>query len=434
MKFYSTNNRSHQVSLQHAVLHGLAPDQGLYMPEYIPKLPATFFDTIEQLSFQQIAFEVANALIGSELSQNDLKTIVNHTVQFDVPVVKVEDNIYSLELFHGPTLAFKDFGARFLSGLLSNFAHEQSRQVNILVATSGDTGSAVANGFLGVEGTRVIVLYPSGKVSDIQEKQFTTLGKNIIALEVNGTFDDCQRLVKQAFSDKELNGKYFITSANSINIARLIPQSFYYFFAYAQLKKIGKEIVFCVPSGNFGNVTAGLLAKRMGLPVKKFIVATNINKVVPDYLETKIFKPIASQATISNAMDVGNPSNFPRMLDLYQNDFELLSRDVAGAYFTDEQTQGAMREVFARSSYVLDPHGAIGYLGLKKYLHHDSNLLGVFLETAHPAKFKEVVDSTLSVPTEIPERLIQFLSAKKNTIKISSDFGELKSMLPTFIA
>lgn len=404
------------------------------MPESIPKLPESFFAAIDKLSFQEIAFEVANALIGSELSTSDLKRIVNHTVQFDVPVVKVEDDIYSLELFHGPTLAFKDFGARFLSGLLGHFAKEQSRQVNILVATSGDTGSAVANGFLGVEGTRVIVLYPSGKVSDIQEKQFTTLGKNITALEVDGTFDDCQRLVKQAFSDRDLNEKYFLTSANSINIARLIPQSFYYFFAYAQLKRLGKEIVFCVPSGNFGNVTAGLLAKRMGLPVKKFVVATNINKVVPDYFETGIFKPVASQSTISNAMDVGNPSNFPRMLDLYQNDLELLSRDVVSAYFTDEQTQTAMREVYKRSGYVLDPHGAIGYLGLKKYLNQNSNMIGVFLETAHPAKFKEVVDDTLSVPTEIPARLKEFLLAEKKTIKMSKQFDDFKSVLPTLIA
>lgn len=404
------------------------------MPESIPKLPESFFETIDRLSFQEIAFEVANALIGSELSISDLKRIVDHTVQFDVPVVKVEYDVYSLELFHGPTLAFKDFGARFLSGLLGHFAKEQSKQVNILVATSGDTGSAVANGFLGVEGTRVIVLYPSGKVSDIQEKQFTTLGKNITTLEVDGTFDDCQRLVKQAFSDRELNEKYFLTSANSINIARLIPQSFYYFFAYAQLKRLGKEIVFCVPSGNFGNVTAGLLAKRMGLPVKKFVVATNINKVGPDYFETGIFKPVASRSTISNAMDVGNPSNFPRMLDLYQNDFELLSRDVAGAYFTDEQTQTAMREVYKRSGYVLDPHGAIGYLGLKKYLNQNSNLIGVFLETAHPAKFKEVVDDTLSFSTEIPARLNEFLVAEKKTIKMSKQFEDFKSVLPSLIA
>jgi threonine synthase len=325
MKFYSTNNRNLKVDLKQAVTQGLAPDNGLYMPEQIPALPKTFFDTIRQKSFQEIGFEVARNIFGDDIPSSELKRIVEHTIQFDAPIVALEPNTYSLELFHGPTLAFKDFGARFMSQLLGYFASQQHQEIIILVATSGDTGSAVANGFLGVEGTKVVVLYPSGKVSDIQEKQFTTLGKNVTALEVDGTFDDCQRMVKQAFLDNDLKQKYFLTSANSINIARLIPQSFYYFYAYSKLPEGAPPIVFSVPSGNFGNLTGGLLAKRMGLPVQKFIASTNINDVVPEYLHSKVFNPRPSKQTISNAMDVGNPSNFVRMLELFNGDFEKLA-------------------------------------------------------------------------------------------------------------
>ncbi|HTF19668.1 MAG TPA: threonine synthase, partial [Chryseolinea sp.] len=351
-------------------------------------------------------------------------------LSFDVPVVPVEDHVYALELFHGPTMAFKDFGARFMSQLLGYFARQQEREIVILVATSGDTGSAVANGFLDVPGTRVVVLYPSGKVSDIQEKQFTTLGSNITALEVAGTFDDCQRLVKTAFLDAELKRQFFLTSANSINIARLIPQSFYFFYAYAKLAGLGKPVVFCVPSGNFGNITGGLLAQRMGLPIGHFIAATNINDVVPEFLRTHELKPRPSKTTISNAMDVGSPSNIVRMLDLFGGDVAALEKAVTGYAFSDADTQQAMRDVFKASGYVMDPHGAVGYLGLKKYLREvRSDVTGVFLETAHPAKFKEVVEETLGEQVEIPATLQKFLTRTKQSRKMSSDFGDLKEFL-----
>lgn len=433
MNFYSTNNHNKFVTLREAVMHGLASDRGLYMPETIPKIPPSFFESIDKLSFEEISYYVASQLIGKDLPHEELFRIVSHTIQFDAPLVKIEDDIYALELFHGPTLAFKDFGARFLSGLLGYFSKEQNQKVTILVATSGDTGSAVANGFLGVDGTQVIVLYPSGKVSDIQEKQFTTLGKNIIALEVDGSFDDCQRLVKQAFSDVELNKKYFLTSANSINIARLIPQSFYYFYAYSKIKQLKKDIIFSVPSGNFGNITAGLLAKKMGLPIKKFIAATNVNKVVPDYLKSKEFIPRPSISTISNAMDVGNPSNFPRMLNLYNDNFQALSNDVIGDSFSDDDTMSALKEVYSKYDYIMDPHGAIGYLALKKHMVEFDNAVGIFLETAHPAKFNEVVEKVLARPINIPERLNEFIKREKSAIKMSADFNEFKSMLPTLI-
>jgi threonine synthase len=429
MNYYSTNNKNLKVSLREAVIQGLAPDNGLYMPESIPTLPSSFFESLHKLSFQEIGFQVAKNLIGNDIPTSELKRIVDHTIQFDAPLVEIEKNIFSLELFHGPTLAFKDFGARFLSGLLGYFANQQDKEITILVATSGDTGSAVANGFYNVPGTKVIVLYPSGKVSDIQEKQFTTLGGNITALEIDGTFDDCQRLVKQAFMDEQLKQKLFLTSANSINIARLIPQSFYYFYAFAQIKEKQKPIVFSVPSGNFGNLTAGLFAKRMGLPIHQFIAATNQNDIVPTYLKTKLFSPRPSVQTISNAMDVGNPSNFARMLDLYQNDFENLSKDVVGCHYSDEQTSNAMNEVFKNINYVLDPHGAVGYLALKEYLKPNSNAIGVFLETAHPAKFKEVVEGAIGRPIEIPARLDLFLKKEKQSKRMNGSFGELKEFL-----
>ena len=428
MNYYSTNNKNHKVSLKEAVLQGLAPDNGLYMPEHIPQLPQGFFDTLHTKSFQEIAFEVANAFLKDDVPIDELKRIIEHTISFDAPLIQLEKNIFALELFHGPTLAFKDFGARFMSQLLGHFAKEEKREIVILVATSGDTGSAVANGFLGVPGTKVIVLYPSGKVSEIQEKQFTTLGQNITALEVDGSFDDCQRLVKEAFLDAELRNKFFLTSANSINIARLIPQSFYYFYAWSRLKD-KNNVVFSVPSGNFGNLTAGMIAKRMGLPIKHFVASTNINDIVPEYLRTSEFKPRPSRSTISNAMDVGNPSNFARMLDLYQHDFEKLKADISGYDFSDSETQTVMRDVFSETKYILDPHGAVGYLGLKKYLAENKNVTGVFLETAHPAKFLEVVERTLKTQVQIPKELEAFLKKKKIATKCYSDLDSIKKNL-----
>jgi threonine synthase len=430
MKFYSTNNTDLKVDLKQAVTQGLAPDNGLYMPEEIRPLPKSFFDTLPDMSFQEIAYHVSYHLLGADVPEADLKRIVEHTIQFDAPLVSIEDDIYALELFHGPTMAFKDFGARFMSQLLGHFAKQQDREIVILVATSGDTGSAVANGFLGVAGTKVIVLYPSGKVSEIQEKQFTTLGKNVTALEVAGTFDDCQGMVKKAFLDEELRSKYFLTSANSINIARLIPQSFYYFYAYAKLARKNKNVVFAVPSGNFGNLTGGLLARRMGLPLDIFVAATNVNDVVPEYLKHTTFNPRPSQQTISNAMDVGNPSNFVRMLELFNHDFNSIAQVVKGYSFTDEETRAAMRHVYASTQYIMDPHGAIGYLGLKKFLLTDErDSIGVFLETAHPAKFKDVVDETLGSPVGIPETLQKFMIHEKKSVPMKASFEELKSYL-----
>jgi len=430
MKFYSTNNRNLTVDLRQAVTEGLAPDNGLYMPVEIPRLSDEFFKGIAQKSFRDIGFEVAHNLLKGDVPDSELKKIVDHTIQFDAPLVKLEKDVFALELFHGPTLAFKDFGARFMSQLLGYFASQQDREIIILVATSGDTGSAVANGFLGVPGIKVVVLYPSGKVSEIQEKQFTTLQRNITALEVTGTFDDCQRLVKEAFLDTELRRKFFLTSANSINIARLIPQSFYYFYAYAQLKDNVRPLVFSVPSGNFGNITAGLLATRMGLPVRRFVASTNINDIVPVYLKTGTFNPRPSSSTISNAMDVGNPSNFSRMLELFNGNYENLSDEIKGFSFTDEQTADAMRNVYASSNYILDPHGAVGYLGLKKYLKESAeDATGIFLETAHPSKFKEVVEEKLGKGIDIHPTLKEFMKREKETIKATADFSSFKEFL-----
>jgi threonine synthase len=430
MKFYSTNNRSLRADVREAVTQGLAPDNGLYMPEAIPALPADFFRKIGTLSLQEIATTVAHNLLAGSIPDDELDRIVKHTLSFEAPVVKVEDSVYALELFHGPTAAFKDFGARFMSQLLGYFARQQEREIVILVATSGDTGSAVANGFLDVPRTRVVVLYPSGKVSDIQEKQFTTLGSNITALEVEGTFDDCQRLVKTAFLDADLKKQFFLTSANSINIARLIPQSFYFFHAYAKLAALGKPVVCCVPSGNFGNITGGLLAQRMGLPISHFVAATNINDVVPEFLRTHELKPRPSKATISNAMDVGSPSNIVRMLDLFDGDVSALEKAVTGYAFTDAETQEAMRDVYKNAGYVMDPHGAVGYLGLKKYMREvRSDVTGVFLETAHPAKFKEVVEDTLGMQIEIPATLQKFLNRSKQTREMRAEFSDFKKFL-----
>lgn len=409
-------------------MQGLAPDNGLYMPEHIPALPHSFFDSLDTMSFQDIALQVAENLIQEDIPKADLKRIIEHTIQFDAPLVQLSERIFSQELFHGPTLAFKDFGARFLSGLLGYFANQQDKEITILVATSGDTGSAVANGFLNVPGTKVIVLFPSGKVSEIQERQFTTLGGNITSLAVDGTFDDCQRLVKQAFLDVELKQNLFLTSANSINIARLIPQSFYYFYGYAQLKN-KDHVVFSVPSGNFGNLTAGLLAKRTGLSIHKFIASTNSNDIVPAYLSTGLFSPRPSHQTISNAMDVGNPSNFSRMVDLFDGSHQNLSSEIIGYHFSDDDTKNAIMEVHQSTQYTLDPHGAVGYLGLKEYLKTDKRAIGIFLETAHPIKFRDIVEEVIEQKVEIPERLLKFLSDERNSIKISQSFNEFKDYL-----
>jgi len=427
MKYYSTNNRTLFTTLKDAVLTGLATDNGLYMPERIPVLPAEFFRGLHEMDFKEIATAVAAPFTGDEIPEEELRRIVTHTLQFDAPLVNVEDNVSALELFHGPTMAFKDFGARFMSQLLRYFAAQINREIVILVATSGDTGSAVANGFLNVPGIRVIVLYPSGKVSEIQEKQFTTLGGNVVALEVEGTFDDCQRLVKTAFLDPALREQYFLTSANSINIARLIPQSFYYFQAYARRNRRDRNVIFSVPSGNFGNLTAGLFAKRMGLPVTRFVAATNINDVVPQYLVNGVMKPRPSVQTLSNAMDVGNPSNFARIMDLYNSDIDAVRKDIAGYSFTDEETRTTIKKVADATGYVLDPHGAIGYLGLKKILAEsgaDEN--GIFLGTAHPAKFKDVVEDVLGRTIPLPETLENFVRGHKQTVPVSSDYDDFK--------
>ncbi|MGE0772915.1 MAG: threonine synthase [Cyclobacteriaceae bacterium] len=429
MRYYSTNNQSLRVSLKDAVTLGLAPDRGLFLPEHIPTLPQSFFDKIDQLSFLEVAYEVAAALIGEDIPARDLKKLVNKAFPFDAPVFEVESDVYALELFHGPTLAFKDFGARFMSQLLGYFNKASAQTITVLVATSGDTGGAVAHGFLGVPNTRVVVLYPSGMVSDIQERQFTTLGKNVQAAEVKGTFDDCQRLVKEAFADEQLRERHMLTSANSINVARLLPQSFYYFFAYAQLKKHNRPIIFSVPSGNLGNLTAGLLARRMGLPASHFVAATNSNDVFPEYLQTLRYRPRPSVPTISNAMDVGDPSNFVRILDLYQGNTEALLSDLSGYAFNDKETKTAMRRVFVKHNYIMDPHGAIGYLGLKKAMAKRKGQLGVFLETAHPGKFRPVVEDALKDGIELPSKLLQLLEKEKKVVQIDNRLDQLRELL-----
>ncbi len=397
MNYYSTNRSIPEVSLKEAVIQGLASDNGLFMPERIEKFPSTFFENIHRLSFQEIALEVALKFFGEDVPEKTLKEIVFDTLQFDCPVVKVTESIYSLELFHGPTLAFKDVGARFMARLLNYFLDKSEEKVNILVATSGDTGSAVANGFLGVDGIHVYVLYPKGKVSSIQESQFTTLGKNITAVEIDGTFDDCQRLVKLAFLDQELNEKLRLTSANSINVARFLPQAFYYFNAYARLKETGvlnqKELVVSVPSGNLGNITAGLVAHKMGLPIKYFIAANNANNIVFDYLKTGNYESRPSVETIANAMDVGAPSNFVRILDLFDHSHEKISETIKGAWYSNEKIREIVRKVYDTTGYLCDPHGACGFESLFETINKDE--IGVFLETAHPAKFMETMEGII---------------------------------------
>ena len=431
MNYYSTNGNAPIADLHKAVVKGLAEDRGLYMPERINKLPQEFFDNIEKMSFQEIAYTVASAFFGEDVDPDALHDIVYDTLSFDCPVVQVKGNIYTLELFHGPTLAFKDVGARFMARLLQYFIRQEqgNQQVNVLVATSGDTGSAVANGFLGVDGIHVYVLYPKGKVSPIQECQFTTLGKNITAIEVDGVFDDCQALVKNAFMDAELNQHMKLTSANSINVARFLPQAFYYFNAYARMKAQGRadNLVMCVPSGNFGNICAALFGHQMGLPIQRFIAANNANDIFYKYLQTGKYEPKPSKQTLANAMDVGDPSNFARIYDLYGKSHEKITSLISGATYSDEQIRETMRACYEDTKYILDPHGACGYQALVDGLKADE--VGVFCETAHPAKFKEKVDEILSIDVEIPERLANFMKGQKQSVAMTKDFTDFKQYL-----
>ena len=440
MKYYSTNKKSPEATLEKAVVKGLAEDKGLYMPERIKPLSKNFYNNIEKLTFQEIAYNVADSFFGEDVDAESLKRIVYDTLQFDCPVVKVTENIYTLELFHGPTLAFKDVGARFMARLLQYFLNKggeyaansnctKNKNVNVLVATSGDTGSAVANGFLGVDGIHVYVLYPKGKVSPIQECQFTTLGRNITAIEVDGVFDDCQALVKNAFMDEELNAHMKLTSANSINVARFLPQAFYYFNAYARMKELGlkENLVMCVPSGNFGNICSALFGKRMGLPVKRFVAANNANDVFFKYLQNGVYEPMASVQTIANAMDVGDPSNFARIYDLYNGSHAEISKDISGATYSDAEIAETMKACYQQTGYVLDPHGACGFQALTDTLQDGE--IGVFCETAHPAKFKDTVDSILNTDINIPERLQAFMKGEKRSIPMSKNFADFKAFL-----
>ncbi|SMO41123.1 threonine synthase [Solitalea koreensis] len=429
MKYYSLNHNTPKVSFSEAVVRGLAPDKGLYFPESITPLDSEFIKNIERYSNEEIAFQAIRQFVGDEIAEQELRRIVAETINFDFPLVEVEKDVYSLELFHGPTLAFKDVGARFMARCLGAFSKFEQKKVTVLVATSGDTGGAVANGFLGVKGVDVVILYPSGKVSDIQEKQLTTLGQNISALEVKGTFDDCQRMVKTAFLDEEVNQVINLTSANSINVARWLPQMFYYFFAYKELKNKSKKVVFSVPSGNYGNICAGMVAAKLGLPIHHFVASTNANKVVPEYLQTGTYEPRESVATISNAMDVGDPSNFVRIQEIYGKQIENLKAHLTGYSFTDEQTRAVIKETKDQINYLLDPHGAVAYLGLKKELDLKSDFQGVFLETAHPCKFLDVMESITGEKVLIPEELASVMCLKKNSLRIDNQYEELKGFL-----
>lgn len=431
MKFYSTADKSVRVSLREAVLGGMPADKGLYMPEFIPRLPESFLDSLNSSDYQSICLEIATALLGDDIPQAALQDIIYKAINFDTPLVNIENRINALELFHGPTLAFKDVGARFMSRLMAYLIKDSTQKLTILVATSGDTGSAVANGFYEIPGIDVVVLYPAGKISLIQEKQIATLDKNITPLKIAGNFDDCQRLVKTALADSDLLRSLRLTSANSINISRLIPQIFYYFNALHQIGDyLARKIVISVPSGNFGNLTAGLIAKKMGLPVQRFIAATNINHVVPDYLTSGVFEPRPSIQTISNAMDVGNPSNFARILDLYHSSRRAIRKDLAGAYYSDDETRRAMAQLARKTGYVLDPHGAVAYLGLSDYLAQNPQFdTGIFLETAHPAKFNTVVEPVIGKAVDIPSRLQTFLEREVQSTAMSSRYSDFKEFL-----
>lgn len=428
MNFYSLNNEAPMASFKEAVIKGIAPDRGLYFPESITPLPKTFFDTIESLSNTAIAFEAIRQFVSDEIPDDKLNAILKEVLDFEFPVITIEENVAVLELFHGPTMAFKDVGARFMAHCLGYFSKSTDNEVTVLVATSGDTGGAVANGFLGVKGVKVVILYPSGKVSDIQERQLTTLGKNITALEVDGTFDDCQKMVKTAFLDADLLENMQLTSANSINVARWLPQMFYFLFAYKQLKSLGKELVFSVPSGNFGNICAGMVAQKLGMPVRHFVASTNVNDTVPQFMKTGEYKPKPSTATISNAMDVGDPSNFIRIRHLFNDNFDALNKNLSSFSFTDEETRGAIKKIYGMTGYIADPHGAVGYLGLKKYQKVHENNYGVFLETAHPVKFLDVVEDTLGIGLDIPYQIQKVMGKEKKAIKISS-YSALKAHL-----
>ncbi|CAI8194415.1 MAG: Threonine synthase [Formosa sp. Hel1_33_131] len=428
MNYYSLNKIAADTTFENAVIKGLAPDRGLYFPESITPLDPSFFENIETLSNEDIAFEAIQQFISPEIPEAVLKTIVSETLNFDFPVVKLTESISTLELFHGPTMAFKDVGARFMARCLGYFNQNNSNEVTVLVATSGDTGGAVANGFLGVKGVRVVILYPSGKVSNIQEKQLTTLGQNITALEVEGTFDDCQEMVKRAFIDDELTSKMQLTSANSINVARWLPQLFYFMFAYKQLKKNHKEIVFSVPSGNFGNVCAGMIAQKLGLPIKHFIASNNDNNVVTRFLKSNSYDPKPSVQTVSNAMDVGNPSNFIRIQAIYKNDFETLKSNLSSYSFTDEETKKALDEIYTTTNYIADPHGAVGYLGCKSYLKTNPKAHCVFLETAHPTKFLDVVKEVIDADIPLPPQIQSVIDKQKVATEIK-DYSEFKAFL-----
>lgn len=429
MQFYSTQNRNNKVSLKRAVINGMPADGGLYMPERIPSVSQEFINALPGKSIQEIGYQIASKYMD-DVPDNEISQIIDSALSFDTPLKKVNPHIYSLETFHGPTLAFKDVGARFMARLMAYLIRGEDRELNIIVATSGDTGSAVANGFYKVPGIKVFVLYPAGKISKIQEKQIATLGENITALEVQGNFDDCQKLVKTALGDQQLKQNIELTTANSINISRLLPQIFYYFRAFAQLQNFQhSDVIVCVPSGNFGNLTAGLFAKKMGLPVKRFIAATNVNKVVPEYLETGEYNPRESIETISNAMDVGDPSNFARILDLYDNNWEAINADIYGASYTDEETRETIREVVNKYDYTCDPHGAVGYRALQEYLKNHAGNRGIFLETAHPAKFKNIVEEEIDATVDMPERLAKFIKRDKLSIKIDDDYNQVKDIL-----
>ncbi|MGI9546591.1 MAG: threonine synthase [Flavobacteriaceae bacterium] len=428
MKFYSLHQRSAAVSFKEAVIRGIAPDRGLYFPERIESLPDSFFNIITQLSNEEIAFEAMKQFTEGDIPIDKLQKIVDQVLEFDFPLVPITNGIATLELFHGPTMAFKDVGARFMAECLGYFSSSGSQEITVLVATSGDTGGAVARGFLGVEGVNVIILYPGGKVSDIQEKQLTTLGQNITALEVSGSFDDCQDMVKSAFLDKDITAKLQLTSANSINVARWLPQQIYYFVAYKKLVDQYKNIVFSVPSGNFGNLCAGMVAQRLGLPIAHFIASTNINDTVPKFMQSGHYQSQTSSPTISNAMDVGDPSNFVRILQLFENNYETLKKHLSSFSYTDEETRLAMKEIHSLSGYIADPHGAVGYLGLKDYLKNHPGFYGVFLETAHPVKFLDVVEETLGVKLSLPPQIAEIITKEKKAIGIGS-FDDLKQFL-----
>jgi threonine synthase len=431
MLYYSLNHKSPKVNFREATIHGQAPDKGLYFPEEIPVLPNDFIVDIRHYSKLDIAWQVIEPYVSDSIPQKELKRIIEETIDFDFPLVKINDTISSLELFHGPTLAFKDVGARFMSRCLGYFVKDQDQKVTVLVATSGDTGGAVANGFYNVEGVDVVILYPSGKVSTIQELQLTTLGNNVSALEVNGRFDDCQQMVKQAFADEELKKNLFLTSANSINVARWLPQQFYYFFAYQQWKKEFPDLkpVISVPSGNFGNICAGILAYQSGLPVEHFIAACNANDIVPSYLQSGKYAPKEAVSTLSNAMDVGKPSNFIRILEIFEKEFTALKDKLSSYSISDKETKQTIREVYEKYEYILDPHGAVGYLSLQRYLSENKGKKGFFLETAHPVKFPDAVESILGHPLEIPESVEYLLDKEKESVKIEPSYQQLKDYL-----